>query len=416
MPPTLSILRASDFGDFEPELKRAFRKAFHFEWDAEVDAPDAQARREAFARFINAARPPPDAQPTKGLELMRQCYELDLRISDFLRPDDALRDELTGKIGADLSSVGEQIAQLPRSGWTVSLEPSDVPAFRSADELQRAWRIIEKQLLERTYEKYLSTPADEIARLRKVASRARAQVDLTRRAMTKVTLDAKNDITASERAEMISALGTSLEDVSEKLAKFCGNCVAPPAHDAMFYQYLERVSRALPVQTNYGTIPSNQRCWTEVPGGALIMHRELRERRAAVLQGLCASDPAFFPLLPSTVRRDHRGPAIRGGKNNPNWVLRGITAALVLLELVDRPLDKRNGNGRELFETIVNQVTSWIRSEAASGFFFVDADASEPRVPGERPRSLVGVPLIARYTMSSADEPEQATHEKDVGA
>jgi len=405
MPPTTSILRASDFGDFEPELKRAFRKAFHFEWDAEVDMPDAHGHRKAFARFIDAARPPPEAQPSRGLELMRQCYELDLRISQFLRPDDVLRDELT-RIGADLSSVGEQIAKLPRSGWTVSLEPSDVPPFRSADELQRAWRIIETQLLERTYETYLSLPADEISRLRKLASHTRVQVDLTMRAMTNVTLDAKHDITASERAEMISALGTSLKDVSETLATFCDLCVAPPAHEAAFYQYLERVSRALPVQTNYGTIPNNERCWTEVPASALIMHRELYERRAAVLQGLCASDPAFFPLLPSTVRRDHRGPAIRGGKNNPNWVLRGITAALVLLELVDRPLDKRKGDGKWLFETTFKQVDVWIRDEAASGFFFVDADASEPRAPGERPRSLVGVPLIARYTMGSAGEPE----------
>ena len=414
MPPTPAILRASDFGDFEPELKRAFRKTFHFEWDAEVDAPDApdsHRRREAFARFVHAARTRPEAQPSKGQELTRQCYELNLRISEFLRPDDVLRDELT-RIGADLSGVGEQIAKLPRSGWTVSLEPGDVPPCHSADELQRTWRIIEKQLHERTYETYLSAPAEEISRLRKHASRARAQVDLTRRATTKVTLDAKHDITASERAGMLSALGTALKEISEKLQKFCDKCVAPPAHEAVFYQYLERVSRALPVQTNYGQIPMNERCWTEVPASALIMPRELHERRAAVLQGLCASDPAFFPLLPSAVRRDHRGPAVRGGKNNPNWVLRGITAALVLLELVDRPLDKRKGDGKWLFETTVKQVDSWIRDEAASGFFFVDADATEPRVPGERPRSLVGLPLIASYTMGSTGEPESAPREK----
>jgi hypothetical protein len=405
MPPTPCILRASDFGDFEPELREAFRDAFHFDWDAEVDSPDAQRRRKAFERFIKAARTPPEVQPSGGLELMRQCYELDLRICQFLRPDEVLRNKLT-EIGANLSSVGEQIARLPRSEWIVSLEPSDAPPCQSADELQRGWTLIEKQLLERAYETQLSPPADEISRLRELGSRARVQVDLIARALTKVTLDAKIDITASERAEMISTLRTSIEEISEKLAEFCDKCVAPPAHEAPFYQYLERVSRALPVRTNYGTIPIDERCWTEVPASALVMHREFRERRAAVLQGLCASDPEFFPLLPSTVRRDHCEPAIRGGKNNPNWALRGITAALVLLELVDRPLDKRKGDGRGLFETTGKQVGSWIRNEAASGFFFVDADATEPSVPGERPRSSVSLPLIARYMMNSEGEPE----------
>lgn len=100
--------------------------------------------------------------------------------------------------------------------------------------------------------------------------------------------------------------------------------------------------------------------------------------------------------LPSAVRL-----AFEDLRHYPNWVLRGITEALVLLDLVDRPLDKRRGDGKGLFETTVKQVDSWIRNEAASGFFFVDADASEPSVPGARPRSSVSVPLNARYMMNS---------------
>jgi hypothetical protein len=219
-------------------------------------------------------------------------------------------------------------------------------------------------------------------------------------------LTGKNTVASSERAGVVIALASLLEHLSQKLAAFCKKCVPPPEDETTFYEYLERVEEALRVQTTYGMVPGNVAYWTEVPESALIMERKFSDRRAAVLQSLCTSDPDFFPLLPSTARRDHRAPATRGGAKNANWVRSGLTAALVLLELVEREPDARQVKGKDLFELITKQVDGWIRKQAATGFFFVDADAGEATVPGRRPRALSNLQLVPRYATSSADDRE----------
>ena len=400
---TPSILRSSDFGAFEPELKRAFRSAFHFDWDITEDSPDEHQRRKAFARFIHAARVTPDVEPTRGLELLRKCYALQLEILRYLGPDEVLRDEFAG-IGADISNVGEQIAKLPRTGWTVNIAEGATPSCGSMEELSHAWRALEDGTLGRLYATQLTAPSDEISRLSILAAETRIDVDAVRLALSRMTLRGKNTVTSSERGGAVIALASLLEELSRKLAAFSQKCVAPPDNETTFHDYLERVAEALPVQTTYGMVPRDVAHWTEVPDSALIMPRKFADRRAAILQWLCTSDPDFFPLLPSKARRDHRAPATKGGAQNPNWVLPGLAAALVLLELVDREPDARQLEGKDLFELIVKQVDAWIRKQAATGFFFVDADASEPTVPGRRPHSAKNLPLVPRYPTRAAED------------
>jgi hypothetical protein len=131
----------------------------------------------------------------------------------------------------------------------------------------------------------------------------------------------------------------------------------------------------------------------EVPLAALHEYRELPERRAAVLEWLCTYDPRFYPLLPSSARRDHLVPAISGGRGRNNWVLRGLTAALVLLELVEATGSEKR-SGKALFKATVKRVERWIADRAATGHFYVDA------ADGERaPAKSRSMPLVARHMM-----------------
>lgn len=387
------ILKPSDFGEFELELKRAFKDAFHFAWDAGDESPEERERRKRFSLVIKAARVEPDAEPAMGLELMRECYALHTKISAYLRPDDALRDDLA-RIAAALASVGEKIASLP-CGANAKTEHG----CPSVPGLRRGWTRVEHDLRLGLGEFAAGPAADEIARLRSVARRTSGQVSIVWAVAKELTLGG-NVVTARERAEDLAAIAESLQEISLKLDAFCEKCTPPADDEGKFQAYFERLEESIPSQAAFEVIHGALTLCTEVPPGALVIQRELPARRGAILQWLCTRDPEFFPLLPSAARRDHGAPATTGGADRRNWVLRGITAALVLLELVDAGAPQ--SSGKDLFKSTMKRVDGWVRAQTATGGFYVDAttapEAFTTTQGDARIRRVgLGAPLEARY-------------------
>ena len=105
-----AILSLSSFGDFERELKLAFKNAFGFSWDFGEDSPEEAERRRAFGPALTAVRIEPIGPP-RALQLMKECYDLQLKLTMFIVPHEVLRDELA-EIIATIAHTGEQFRRM----------------------------------------------------------------------------------------------------------------------------------------------------------------------------------------------------------------------------------------------------------------------------------------------------------------
>ncbi len=394
MPSEPRTLKSADFGAFEPDLKRAFKEAFHFAWNLSEESPEELERRRKFSKIITTARSVPDAEPTAGVALMRECYALHLKICTYLNPDDFLRDELAA-ISASISRTGKKIARLP-----IPAKKSSQRKSVSVLELRSAWTVLETQLRAVDEDYVAGSVPEELARLRDAAARVDAQVTTIRALLKDLSVGSENEVIAAEQATEVRAIAAAAAQISRELRAFGDKCVPPAGDSAEFRAYFERVEQSLPVQSspegNQGVLKHR----TEVPWDALAIPRDLPERRGAVLETLCTWDPEFFPLLPGAVRRDHRAPATAGGRGRVNWVLNGIAAALVLLELVDvAPIDPK-ASGKDLFKSTIKRVERWIDTETTSGRFYVDATPEQET--RARRRSGRSKPLQARFPIKPA--------------
>ncbi|HKY36581.1 MAG TPA: hypothetical protein VJN18_11615 [Polyangiaceae bacterium] len=396
MPTEPRFLRSADFGAFEPELKRTFKEGFGFTWDGGSESPEEAERRARFSKIVGAARPQPDAPPSAGLELLRQCYALHRKILTYLNPEDDLRDQLSS-LAAAVSKVGKKVTRLPTPTQKNSQHGSP-----SVLELRHAWVVLEDGLGAAIWGSSGGSVADELARLREVASQANAQLANIGALLKNLSVGGQNEVVASERAKEVRAIAASVQRLSQELQAFCIKCVPAADDQPEVRAYLERVAQAVPAQCWYESNDGVLTLRTEVPWAALTIHRDLAERRGAILESLCTWDPEFFPLLPGALRRDHGTPAATGGKGKKNWVLNGITAALVLLELVEAaPVHPKTG-GKDLFEATTKRVERWIDGLTKSGGFFVEA--TTPPDAQDRRRHGHDRPLQARYPLMPKPE------------
>ena len=387
MPTQQRILKSADFGVFEPELKRAFQAAFHFGWDVGKESPEEQERRRRFSVISRAARSLPDPEPTAGLVLMRECFALHLKICAYLNPEDALHGQLA-TIAATISKVGKRIARLP-----VRPKKSSRRGSPSVLALRSDWGALEDGLRAANEDYSAGTVAEELARLRDAASRANAQLANIGALLKELSVGGKNQVVAAEQAVEVKAIAASVAQISLELKAFRQKCAPPVDDEAKFRAYFERLAQSIPVQSWYEGSDGVAKLCTEVPWGALPLHRDLPERRGAVLESLCTWDTEFFSLLPGAVRRGHGAPATTGGRGKHNWVLNGITAALVLLELVDAVPVVPKASGKGLFKATIKRVERWIDGQTSSGGFYVEATAQ----PGTRAGHRHGRPLQSRY-------------------
>ena len=262
-------------------------------------------------------------------------------------------------------------------------------------ELRRAWTLLENQLRAVNEDYVAESVTKELTRLSDAASSAEVHVANVRALLKALTIAGKNEVVAAEQAKEVRAIAAAVTQVSRELKRFSEKCKPPTNDDAELRAYFERLAQAIPAQSTYEGDHGKLRHRTEVPWSFLTIPRDLPERRAAVLQALCTWDAEFFPLLPGAVRRDRRAPATSGGRGRHNWVLNGITAALVLLELVDAVPVAPKTTGKDLFKATIKRVERWIDTETSSGGFHVDA-TSQPSTRTRRPYSI-SRPLQARY-------------------
>lgn len=363
MPSEQSFLNPSDFGDFEPELKKAFKDAFHFAWDVGSEPPDEQERRQLFAPIVRAARSLPDLEPSPGAALMRESYALLSKLNAHLNPEDALHDQFAA-ISASISRIGKGLARLRGSGRKNSQRESP-----SVLDFRAAWTAIEEQLRAFRETFRASSSADELARLRDEASLTSARLADAREQLLVLSMPAANEVVASARAKDVAELAEAMLQISRRIEAFQDQCA--PSLDDGFRPYLERLAQAIPAQSWYEGSAGNSRLCTEVPWNALAIHRDLTQRRGAILEALCTWDPEFFSLLPGSVRQDNSAPAATGGRGRQNWVLNGITAALILLGLVDTVALGAPISAKDLFKATVKRVERWIDNQTVSGNFFV---------------------------------------------
>ena len=394
-----TILRSTAFGQFEPEVKLAFQNAFGFPWDAGEDSPEEADKRRAFQPAIQAVRSEPTGPP-RALELMKECYDLAYKLAVYVSPQDTLRDELM-KIIATIAHVGEQIRRLPQVPSGPESDGNLQAASTPLVEVRDRWSRIEAWLRAEEQTAMPNPIAIEMERFRGIAAHTIEQVKGARAELAGLTLGGRNQIVASKRAEDLNRIGVSMDQICETLTAFSEKCRAPTAEEAAFYPYFERLADALGVQHEHEIVAGKLTRRSEVPTAALIVPRDLAERRRAVLQWICTRDPQVYALLPSAARRDHGAPAIEGGRGRRNLVLHGISAALVLLGLVDEAPTTGVPDGKALFAKTVKRVDRWIREEGRRGGFFVDPTPVPHIHPGgsiSRRHFSVTVPLIARHS------------------
>ena len=387
MAKTRSILRPNDFGDFEPQLKSEFQDAFRFRWDPGEESPGEQQLRGRFSVIVRAAHSEPDPEPAAGVALMRKCFKVHGEIRAYLRPDIRRRAELD-RIGATLSEIGEKIARLP--GATGESTANDVPEH-PRQRVQKDWAVLQNELRVEQEKFPHAVVAEEMARLCRVASRANEQLGLVRAVLVELSLGGNNDVTAGERAKVGKTILALLGKVSGELTAFCLTCAPPSDDHAKFVHYFQRLADCLPVLFSLTLSPDGAMESYEVPRHALLVPQTLEERRGAILEWLCTWHPEFFCALPGAVRRDHGPPASSGGKDQRNLVLRGVTAALVLLELVTVSSGPPKSGG-DLFKATLERVREWISERARTGQFCVDTTSPQQAFTLIRP----GVDLQVR--------------------
>ena len=343
-----TVLSAASFGGFESNLKLAFQDAFDFSWDPLVDSPQEAERRRAFAPILAAAHAEP-AGPARALELMRDCYELSMRLAKFTHPHEFLRDEFA-EIMATVAHVGEDIRRL----LSASPEPQSNTNLHAGSvtlrEVSDRWSAVVDWLRAEEANAMPNPLATEMTRIRDVAEQAIAYVEPVRQKLAALSLGGQNPVTSAERDAGLKNIGAETDQLCRRLEAFSGKCISPAAEEAAFSPYFERVTEALSIQCTFEPVIGNPAAFhvTEVPEAALVLQRSLAERRRGILQWLCTRDPRFYALLPSAVRRDREAPAMQGGKGKRNVALHGISAALVLLGLVDEVPNTREPNGQLL--------------------------------------------------------------------
>jgi hypothetical protein len=327
---------------------------------------------------------------------MSECAELGKKLAAYVRPDDQLRDELNSII-AEIFRVGRKLPALvspPRkAAQSENLQnPKGTPV-----EVLGKWLAFEQRLASAAESHLIANVSEEIAYLRAQATGAIEALSVLRAELDSITLGG-NEVTARERATKFHALSASLAEMSTKLDAFRVKCVPPTEAETQFNEHFERIYQALFVRLKYVRVNESLVLVHEVPDSALFVPRTLAERRGAILQWLCVHYDQLHPLLPADVRRDRAGSATSGGRGHVNMALRGLAAALVLLELVDVPDGEPTIQGKKLFEKTVKRVDQWIREEAKSGAFFVDSgsDADEAHRPF-RQRAGSGKPLEFLY-------------------
>ena len=397
-----TVLRSTAFGRFEPKLKLAFQNAFGFPWDAGEDSPEEADKRRAFQPAIQAVRSEP-AGPPRALELMKECYDLAYKLAVYVSPHDTLRDELM-MIMATIAHVGEQIRRLPKVPSGPESDGNPHAASTTLVEVRDRWSRIESWLRAEEQTAMPNPIAIEMERLHGIAARTIEQVKSARAELAGLTLGGRNQIVASKRAEDLNRVGVAMDEICRILTSFSEKCRAPTAEEVAFYPYFERVADAFGVQYEHEIVAGKLTSRSEVPAGALIVPRDLAERRRAVLQWICTRDPQVYALLPSAARRDQGAPAIEGGRGRRNLVLHGVSAALVLLGLVDEARTTAEPDGKALFAKTVKRVDKWIREEGRRGGFFVDptpAPHIHPDGSISRRHFSVSVPLIALHSAGS---------------
>ena len=346
------ILTSASFGAFETELKLSFKRAFQFSWDPVEESEDEAQRRRAFLPAVRAAHLAP-AGPEKALELMKDCYDLSFRLGVYLRPDDLQRDELM-RITALIEQVGNDFTRLLGPSTSSKSKNNLRSESPGATEVLDRWLRIEHGLQTEAASAMPNPVATEMARLRDVGLRTIEQVKAARTALGRLALGGRNPIATAQRVKDLKHIGASMDQISLELATFSEKCTAPTDEETKFNAYFERLMEALQVQI------SDQRfghSWSEVPESALVMPRDLPARRGAVLRWICTRDPDFYPLLPSAARRDHGAPALVGGKGRVNVVLRGVTAALVLLKLVEETPRSTLSEGGVDAVTVISKIS-----------------------------------------------------------
>ena len=395
MPTEKCILGPSDFGEFEPELEQAFREGFRFSWHADRRSEEEQALWKRFSPAIQAAHRKPDTEPEKAISLMRECYELSLKLCAYLSPNDLRRGELS-KIVGHICRVGDKVVGLldERRRRHPPENLQRTPS-RSMEVLSQ-WTHFEDSIRTAEDTFWPGSVRDELERFRIIALRAGEQLAQIRAELDGLVLRRANEIVTKERAKELKKVSGALFEVQAEIAAFAGRCAPPSGGEARFHPYFERLLEAFPVQASdeRGAIRVS-----EVPESALYLARSFDDRRAAILQWLCVQYREFHPLLPGASRRDHLAPATAGGRGQRNTALRALAAALVLLELVEVEVDAVPQKGKVLFDLTVKRVREWISEQAETGFFFVDTTARSS-VDAPRRRTGSGTFLELRYPLN----------------
>jgi len=396
MPTEKRILKPSDFGEFEPELEKAFREGFRFSWHADQRSEEEQRLWRSFSPAINAARRKPDTEPKHAIALMKECYELSLKLCSYVWPNDLRRDELSKIFGRICRAGDKVVGLLDEKRRRPAPENLHDKASRSMEVLSR-WRLFEDSV--RAAEDTFwpgSSVRDELERFRIIALRAGEQLAEIRAELDGLVLSRANEVVAKERAKALKTLSLELADIHAEMIAFTGQCTQPSEDEAKFHPYFERLVEALPVQAfdQAGALRVS-----EVPESSLFLHRSFDDRRAAVLEWLCVKYSEFHPSLPGVARRDHFAPATTGGRGRRNTALRALAAALVLLGLVDIEDGVLASKGRLLFGRTVKRVDGWISDQARNGRFFVDSTARSPSDPLRR-RTGSGTVLELRYPLN----------------
>ncbi len=267
----LVLLTATDFGDFEMELRASFERAFGFRWES--IGPDTRGEaelRERLRRIAAAAHPVLMQGP--NVDLLRSIYELREQVRARLNPDLALCASLE-RVEASAYEIGGNIAVL---GRLVANSTDRSPAVdqRAADvvSLGRVWARIEQTLTDAVSAFPCSSPQDEAKRIRAAVAMASGQVEQAHPLLHSVHASplGKIDLVAKDRQQQIEKIILSCADIQKEFAKLGDACDGFAAVDPTFHAYFTRIIGDLRVQEESKRTGSDAlETQYEVPFGAL---------------------------------------------------------------------------------------------------------------------------------------------------
>jgi hypothetical protein len=150
-------------------------------------------------------------------------------------PGDRLRNELAG-ISAALSGVGDKLARLSTTAFAQTQN-----GLPSTIGIRRGWRVVEAELRGARDAVPLTSPNDEILRLRAAGIQTHFQVSVVTDLLSTISPTTQNAVNKAARTKDGKEVIASVRKITRKLKAFCEKCVPTGSDEVPFRAYFERV-------------------------------------------------------------------------------------------------------------------------------------------------------------------------------